>query len=298
MKRMFFSVFLVILLIVAGCTSAPKQEEMNDTSSGSESVQEDTRSTESTVSGEETVTTVLAEETPTTRAKPEETIIDVESDLKAQLKDLFSNAAREYTVAYNTAVSGKGQENYRAQMVYYIKGVDKMRIDSLSDVSGSGETQLYILDERLIMCNKQSGEWNCLKMPSNAQSSQDPKKQSEDIQGGIDRSDITQLPGRVYAGVNAKCYKMVLSVSTQEAENSGMSSFDSTYCLSPEGVLLYSDTSAENMHMIQEATSYKTSVADSDFVPPAEPKDLSFSASGMPAGADMPGGQPEEMIDY
>jgi hypothetical protein len=272
MKKIFFAVFLVILLTVAGCTSPPKQDDVKDTTLGQETGNDDTG------------------ETVTTQANPNEDKPGIVTDLKAQLKGLFSNAARQYTVAYDTTMSGAGQEEYKAQMAYYIKGEDKMRVDTLADMPGAGESRFYMIDGSFIMCNKQGGEWSCIKMPQQKDVSQDPKKQAEDIQKDIDLSDISQLPDRVIAGVSAKCYKMILTITSEEAKNAGMSSWENIYCVSPEGVLLYADSNNENMHVIQEATSYKNSVADSDFVPPATPMDL---ASGIP-GMTMPDMPSEE----
>jgi outer membrane lipoprotein-sorting protein len=276
MKKMFFAVFLVILLTVAGCTNAPKQEDVKESSSTQETLSEDIGGTVTTLSEEETVTT---QEIKTADTKPAGG-----TDLKFQLKGLFSNAAKEYMVAYETTLSGGGQPEYKAQMAYYIKGDSKMRVDTLSaDMPGAGESRFYMLDGSFIMCNKQGGEWNCIKMPQQADSSKDPKKQSEDIQNDIDLSEISSQPDRVIAGVTAKCFKMIVTISSEEAKNAGISSLENIYCLSPEGVLLYSDTTTENMHVIQEATSYSNTVADSDLVPPAEPKSLSFSGPDAPS---------------
>jgi len=285
MKKIVFAVLLVILLTVAGCTSAPKQDAVTDTPSGQETGKEDTG---------KTVTTVTEKETVTTQAKPGEDKPNAVTDLKAQLKGLFASAARQYTVAYDTTMSGAGQQEYKAQMAYYIMGENKMRVDTLADMPGAGESRFYMLDGSFIMCNKQGGEWNCIKMPPQKDSSKDPKKQAEDIQKDIDLSEISQLPDRVIAGVTAKCYKMILTITSAEAKKAGLSSWENIYCVSPEGVLLFSDSRNENMHVIQEASSYKNSAADSDFVPPAQPKDLASGmpgmATGQPTGYTLPEG--------
>jgi len=70
-------------------------------------VKEDTRgvesgeSTVSTVSGG-VVTTLSEEKTVSTRAESEGTAVESGADVKARLKDLFSNAAREYMAVYET----------------------------------------------------------------------------------------------------------------------------------------------------------------------------------------------------
>lgn len=285
MKKMFFAVFLVILLTMAGCTSTPKQEEVKETSSTQETTSEDTGGTVTTLSEEETVTTEASV------VKPVDTKPDAGSDLKAQLTSLFTGGAKDYMVAYDTTVSGDGQPEYTARMAYYLKGEDKLRVDTLADMPGAGDSRFYKVSGSFVMCNRQGGAWNCIKMPQPQDSAQDPKKQTDEIQKNIETSQITQLPDRVIAGVNAKCYKMIMSVNTAEAKASGLTSWENIYCVSADGVLLFSDSKSDKMHVVQEATSYVKGVADSEFVPPVEPKDLSFKApNGSPTGYTLPDG--------
>jgi hypothetical protein len=258
MKRIF-AVFLVILLATAGCNSPPEQNAAKDTAPSQETTQAD-------------------------EVKPVDTKPDAGTDLKAQFTSLFTGGAKDYMVSYDTTVSGAGQPGYTAKMAYYLKGVDKLRVDTLADIPGAGDSRFYKVSESFIMCNKQGGVWNCIKMPQQQDSSQDPKKQTEEIQKNIETSEITQLPDRIIAGVSAKCYRMIVSVSTEEAKASGMSSWDNTYCVSTDGVLLFSDSMNDKTHIVQEATSYVKGVADSEFVPPAQPKDLASGIPGAPAG--------------
>ena len=264
MKTMF-AFFLAILLIAAGCTSAP-EDESKDTSSA-RTTQGGTETTMPTISEGTEPAVASTEGTATTQAEP-----DVLSDLKTQVKNLFSNAAKEYAVAYDTTMSGPEQPEYKTRMSYYIKGEDKMRVDTQAEMPGAGESRFYMLDGTFIICNEQTGEWACLEIPKPDDTSKDPKEQVAELQNSIETSEISELPGRVIAGVSARCYKMTVVVNAR----GGTSSWESLYCLSPEGVILYSDTDNGNTRMIQEATSYKNSVEDSDLVPPAEPKSLSF----------------------
>ena len=277
MKKIFFAVFLVILLTMAGCNSPPEQNAVTDSTIDTQAGQNDNGQTVTTVPEEKIATTQAS------AAQPDETKPAAGTDLKAQLMGLFAGGAKDYMVAYDTTISGDGQPAYTAKMTYYLKGVDKLRMDTLANMPGAGDSRFYKISGSFITCNKQGADWTCIKIPQQ-DPSKDPTNQSAEIQKNIETSDITQLPDRVIAGVTAKCYRMIVSVNTDEAKQSGMSSWDNTYCVSTDGVLLFSDSQSNNTHIVQEATSYVKGVADSEFVPPATPKDLSSGIPGVPTG--------------
>ncbi len=266
-KNVLFAVFLVTLLINAGCNSPPQQAALQ-TSTTQAAGQENAGQTVTTVAGAKTVTTVA-----NTQATGNS---GTGTDLNAQVKSLFQNGAKEYMVAYDTTMTGGAQNSYNGQMAYYVKA-DKLRMDTLAQTQGLGESRVYLSSNVYIVCNKQGAAWSCIKMPQQ-DTSQDPKKQADVIQKSIDTSVVSQLTDRVIVGVTAKCYKVTIS-ATANGVPGGMPSGDYTYCISPDGVLLYSESNSGGMHVVQEATNYKTSVSDSDFVPPAEPIDLT---AGMP----------------
>jgi hypothetical protein len=277
MKKLTFAVFLVVLLTMAGCNSPPDQNAVKDTTPTQETGN-DNGQTVTTVPGEEIATTLPEE------IKPVDTKPDSGTDLKAQFMGLFTGGAKDYMVSYDTTVSGDGQPEYTASMAYYIKGDDKLRVDTLANMPGASDSRFYKVSGSFVMCNKQGGSWNCIKMPNQQDSSQDPKKQTDEIQKNMETSQITQLPDRVIAGVNAKCFQMIVSVNTEQAKASGLSTWENIYCVSADGVLLFSDSKNDKMHVVQEATSYVKGVADSEFVPPAQPKDISSGIPGVPGG--------------
>jgi len=277
MKKIFFAVFLVILLTMAGCNSPPEQNAVTDSTVDTQAGQNDNGQTVTTVPEEKIATTQVE------AAQPVETKPAVGADLKAQLMGLFSGATKEYMVAYDTTISGGGQPDYTAKMTYYLKGADKLRVDTLANMPGAGDSRFYKVSGDFIMCNKQGADWSCIKIPQQ-DPSKDPNNQSAEIQKNFGTSEIAQLPDRVIAGVTAKCFKMIVSVNADEAKQIGMSTFVNTYCISSDGVLLFSDSQSNNMHIVQQATSYVTNVADSEFVPPAEPKDIASGIPGVPTG--------------
>ncbi len=277
MENVLFAVFLAALLITAGCNSPPEQSTQQTTSTQGAD-QGNAGQTVTTAAGGNAVTTEAI--TVSTSASTTQTTANpsAATDLNAQLKSLLQNGANEYMVAYDTTMSGSAQNNYNGEMDYYVKG-DNVRVDTLIQVQGMGESRFYLLSNNYVICSKQGSDWTCMKMPPQ-NNSNDPKKQSEEIQKSIDKSVVVQLSDRLIAGVTAKCYKITVSATASDVSQGIMPSGEYTYCISPDGVFLYSEGTTEGVHIVQQAKSYTTSVPDSDFVPPAEPTDLTAGIPG------------------
>lgn len=258
--NVLFAIFLVTLLLAAGCNSPPKENAQQTTSTQA--------------AGQEN-----AGQTVTTAASTAQTAGNSgdSTDLNSQLKSLLQNGAKDYMAAYETTMTGSGQNDYKGEMDYYVKA-DKVRVDTLIRVQGMEESRFYLLSNDYIVCTQQGSDWACIKMPQQ-DSSKDPNQQSEDIQNSIDKSVVVKLPDRVIAGVTTKCYKITVTATANDVSLGIMPSGEYVYCISPDGVLLYSEGTTGGVHIVQEATRYTTHVSDSDFVPPAEPKDLT---AGMP----------------
>jgi hypothetical protein len=268
--NVLFAIFLVTLLLTAGCNSPPK-ENAQQTTSTQAAGQENAGQTVTTITTRANAVTTITSTTQTS-VNP-----GAGTDLNAQLKSLLQNGAKDYMAAYDTTMTGSGQNDYKGEMDYYVKA-DKVRVDTLIQVQGMGESRFYLLSNDYIVCTKQGSDWACIKMPQQ-DSSKDPNQQSEDIQNSIDKSVVVNLPDRVIAGVPAKCYKITVTATTNDVSRGIMPSGEYVYCISPDGVILYSEGTTGGVHIVQEAKRYTTSVSDSDFVPPSEPKDLT---AGMP----------------
>ena len=268
MENVLFAVFLVTLLINAGCNSPPAQNTQQTTST--QATGQENGGQVTTLAGGNAVTTTEAITVSTAATQTTEN--SAGTDLNAQIKGLFQNGAKEYMVAYDTTMTGSVQNNYNGEMDYYVKA-DKVRVDTLIQAQGMGESRFYLLSNNYIVCTKQGSDWTCMKLPPQ-NNSNDPKKQSEDIQKSIDKSVVVQLPDLLIVGVTAKCYKITVSSTASDVSQGVMPAGEYTYCISPDGVLLYSEGTTEGVHIVQQAKSYTINVPDSDFVPPAEPTDL------------------------
>jgi hypothetical protein len=101
----------------------------------------------------------------------------------------------------------------------------------------------------------------CIEFP--AAQNQFEDETAKDIETNPENYAITPLAPRTIAGTLATCFQVVTS---------GASAATVDFCFSPEGVPLYTHTVSEGMDYTMEATSYSTSVPDSDFALPATPQ--------------------------
>jgi hypothetical protein len=159
-----------------------------------------------------------------------------------------------------------------------MKGEKKFRMDFGSK---EGEMRSYMVNNVYTTCYNQ-GEWSCMKIEGN--DSDNSAMESREIQKDFEEDptqwDIGADGTKQIAGVTAQCYKMNEHGATEFVR----------YCFAKEGVPLYVRMESKEGVTEMEATSYSTSVSDSDFVPPAEAKDLSTMYGGAggtsPAGGD------------
>ena len=149
------------------------------------------------------------------------------------------------------------------EFTQYMKG-ENFRMDM--EASGS-DIRSYVLGKTIYTCTQLSGSWTCYSL--GGQASED-EYATYSLQTGLDsepeKYTVTRDGTMPVAGTVADCYLVVSTDGTVR------------YCISPEGVPLYVKTNAGSgdSGAISElvATSYQTSVADSEFELPAEPQQL------------------------
>ncbi|HIH18834.1 TPA: hypothetical protein HA225_02555 [Candidatus Micrarchaeota archaeon] len=160
-----------------------------------------------------------------------------------------------------------------SEMTQYIKGTDKFRTDS---VTMGIETRSIVLSDNIYICSK-DGSWSCLKMSKQDDKGSESSRLNDEIKSNPSKYTVTADGTMQVAGTTATCYKVVSENSTTR------------YCVSPEGVPLYtkSDSQSQGRAFSSElkATSYSLSVSDADFALPAEPTDL----SNLYGGGSTPG---------
>ncbi|MBN2251156.1 MAG: hypothetical protein JW724_03665 [Candidatus Altiarchaeota archaeon] len=214
------------------------------------------------------------------------------------IKGLFQSRPGQYMVDYATTftMEGRGESG---RMAFYYGGGDRVRTDTVMD---DRESRFYMNRGDFVMCGKEAGEWTCIKLGEQG-AGEDVNKDMEEVMDDFDTSPVTRLPERVIAGTNCKCFGMTINADIAQAKGSGLSEWDHIYCLSPEGIPLYMEVNSAEMSSIMKATKYSTRVSDSDFIPPAEPTDISGLMEGMEAmdasqvavsGADS-GDMPEDL---
>jgi hypothetical protein len=282
--KTILSILFVLMLFFAGCSSPPANEQTTATTNA-----EGDQGTATTQSG---AATTNAQTTATTASASG-------NSLTNDVLNLFRGAVTDYMVVYNIKTTGGTTDSTDSDMTYYIKGTEKMRMDSSFEFEGKpSESRMYMVNEVFTSCTKMTGAWSCMKISSSNQ--KDPEESKKEMEDNIKTSSITRLADRVIIGINTKCYHMVMSITNADPEirqriiDSGMENWESTYCISGDGVALYSESKTKDMVFIQEAKSYKKGTSDSDYVPPAEAKDLSSLMGG--AGGQPSGGMTEEEL--
>ena len=172
----------------------------------------------------------------------------------------------QYKVTYDIVSISDGTQT-SVQMTQYIKGTNKMRMDST--YSGI-ESRTFVLDKVMISCSQQQGAWTCLKLASQ----EDKSTQATDsIESNMSDYTVVADGTKQVAGTTANCFK----VTGKDVQNY-------RYCVSSDGVPLYMkmEGTSEGHAYSQEmtATSYSKAVSDADFVPPATPTEMPALPSG------------------
>lgn len=177
----------------------------------------------------------------------------------------------DFKVTYRTSNTYSGESG----LLKMYKKSEKTRMDMTTTVEGvTYESQQYMLPDKVVLCQKPEGGWQCLVVESTEQETGLPSDfQSEFEEPDV---DIAKAGERTIAGTKAVCYRMETVVP-------GMGSATYEQCISGEGVLLYMESKTPDGTMKWEATEYSTSVSDSDFTPPATPQSMEEMMQAMMA---------------
>jgi len=181
-------------------------------------------------------------------ADSEKTPIDKSADKVSapsnDLKDIVEKMPR-YTADYDITTSGQTQK--MKMIIAYPK------FATVTETL-QGEVRSIFDGSSIISCADMQGSWQCFKMQSET---------PENIQT---ESDIKSGEAKTtYLGTCSKAGESGLSY---EVENDGEKS---TVCYTKEGILL----EMKSRDTVMTATKISRSVSDSEFTPPAEPKDIS-----------------------
>ncbi len=179
---------------------------------------------------------------------------------------LGKRTSLSWKVAYTITTTTNGQ-TVTSAMTQYVKGSDRIRMDLATQ---GVETRTYLTDKVYTSCMNQ-GSWTCFKIDApNQTGAADTQATEQQMQDDIAAYNVVADGTKSVAGVTATCYKI-----TEKAQQG----FLYRYCFSKEGVPLYLYILTGGATTEMTATSYTTSVSDSDFTPPA-------AASAMPSAND------------
>lgn len=265
--KQFLLIALVAAMLLLGCTgSAPPQQNNNQPASPSANGQQTGSNQQPAAQNNNNP--------PAAPAQNEQQAQGGSSGGSASddfLEMLGLRGTIQYKVAYDIS-SDAGVQQTSSQMTQYIKGTKKMRFDS---AYAGTESRSYLLDDLFYSCSQQQGAWSCIKI---ALSKDDNTKAVDDIEANKDDYQITADGSMQIAGVTASCFKV-----------SGKNIESYRACYSPEGVPLYvkmiSASGGKSFTTEMKATSYSTSVSDSDFVLPAAATEIPSVPSGGAGGS-------------
>ena len=235
-KSMFLVICLAAVLLSAGCNSP--QGGANDANAVKTTKLEDKPA--------------AAQDAPAA-SKPSGGAMD-------DVANLFSGRPAQYMVEYAMTTDVNGDQS-KGTYAYFFRGEQ-----SRMDISMDGlDSKYYMNKDGAVMCTKQEGQWTCMKLQdAQSQPSQkDPAQDMDELKKNIEANKATRLPDRVIAGVTCKCFNTKITINMPNAKETGMSEIDTTYCVSPEGIPLYSESTTQSMHTVQEATRAAVQIAAS-----------------------------------
>ena len=155
----------------------------------------------------------------------------------------------------------------------FYRKAPKFRLDRSLSAEGLRSFTTIWREGELIECETaEGGQWGCL-----TRSSEDPVDGLPIVVKSPEGFEIAETAGRVVAGQATTCY---VAVPRGEVQPPFPEEFE--ICFSGEGALLFqrtrftpppaeTGTPGPPMETAREATSYSSTVEDSDFEPPVEP---------------------------
>lgn len=174
----------------------------------------------------------------------------------------------QWKAAYSSTTKLDGASTL-SEMTQYVKGASMMR----TDLSAAGQQiRSYLIAGIAYVCSSQDGSsWTCMRVES---ANDDANAQAkDDVENNPAQYAIVADGTMQIAGATAICFKTKVE-----------GTMDMRECFSSEGVPLYYKTTGvsdgKQVEYEMAATSYSTSVPDSDFVLPAEPTEFA-----VPSGA-------------
>lgn len=203
--------------------------------------------------------------------------------IKEHLKNMFNDQDDlEYKITYIVKSSGAGlpeeMENFEIIYTHYKKG-EKMRIDS---TVGSIDSRTYLIGETIYICTKMSSSWSCLDHGSSTDD--ETEKMKRDFINEMDSYNVRSLGKRTIAKTSTDCYEMEKKDGSIKTET----------CVASEKIPLYikmdiqdEDNKQETIITEMTATSFSTSVLNSDFDLPSEPTELNAADIGSMGGMNI-----------
>lgn len=189
--------------------------------------------------------------------------------LDSFLGALGAKSTLQWKVSYDVTSTAPGQggvpQTSTFQMTQFSAPPTKLRMDS---AMGAVESRTYFVDNVYSSCTKSGADWTCYQLQTQPDADSSAKFE-DDVKSKPEDYTITADGTMQIAGVTATCYKIY-----------DLQNFETRYCFSAERVPLYVKTAGTangvSTSTEMKATSYSTSVSDSDFVLPAAATELNL----------------------
>ncbi|HEX9437829.1 MAG TPA: hypothetical protein VGA16_11815 [Candidatus Limnocylindria bacterium] len=194
----------------------------------------------------------------TTAATPAATAVPTAAGGPSLTDILKAGKLASYKVTYKWAITAGGQ-TVDSQQTWYYKP-PKARFDySIGGIAAqSGASfSLFVLEDGTYLCTRLGAAASCQKTPQESAVQQNPAADFDlQVLGRPDQVNATFQGSKTIAGQQAQCYNV-----------KGLTgSFgDVTGCYSTTGVPLSMQMTSQGSTLSMEATSFSTTVADSDF---------------------------------
>jgi len=199
MKNMI--IILVLAIIVAGCSG---------------NIEEEQNVTDTTNLTDDSIPNNPSQNSPSSEESTDKVNNELTNLMRKQLD-------MKYHVDYTTTMSTTGAQALEVEMSYYMDGMDRMRIDTLTD---DIETRMYMIGNTQVSCSKVLGAWDCMDFSDLINESSsitiDEQKISE-----VEQSIVTRLPPKTIVGVLSSCFRAEVDSGFVD------------YCYTPEGIPVY-----------------------------------------------------------
>lgn len=171
-----------------------------------------------------------------------------------------------FKITYRIGATGTqpGQDAVIGDQTWYFKP-PRARLDFVSLYGGPGaRASEFDLPEGTFLCSDQAGQMQCMAVPSTPLDQNMVVAAQRDLLSDPAKYNATFTEVKKIAGQDGLCYEVTPKASSMFTSG--------TFCLTKDGISLLTRASTYGVTYSMEATSFSSTVSDSDFILPAKPQ--------------------------